>query len=165
MSKFGKETVVAVLETRMSDIRQRKEVREVIGRLPQRLEDSQLISFKGSVVGTWEGEDQEIVPQSVYDDQKVITDAWITKIFTPINNFLGSASEREEEDEEPIESEAIGRDPDEDDGEDEDAEILQGIEALIKKGKAKKAKKELKGLKEIISDEQYQAFKQQIKEL
>ena len=154
---MSKATIIAVTEVSMAALRQlkgdRKEYAEIM--LPQRLEDNKLINFKDQVIGTWDGEDQEIYPLE-YMKQKMVTDAWLNKLFAPINGFLGTASEREEEDDEfeetpePIEEIETDYDP-------------INIEELIKKGKFKKAKKLLKEDKELIDDAEYKTLMKQIK--
>lgn len=158
MAKLGKETLIKVVETRMADIRQRKDAKTLVSFLPQRVEDGKVINFNGHVVGTWDGEDQVIVDLEIFDNQKVVTDAWLNKIFTPINEFFGPASEREEAEPEPKVKEEPATD-------EAHGSTIEEFRELLGKGKVKKAKRLLKEAKELLGKEQYKELKKELSDV
>ena len=173
MKKLGKESVAHGITILMASLRQlkgdRKDFMEAM--LPQRVEGNSLINFKGNAIRHWEAPDQEIVPMELVSEQKVVTDAFLTKVFKYTNDFFFSveeeSSEEPEEVEEPVESDAIGRDPDEEpevEGHDEQLDT-SALDKAIKKGKGKKASKLLAEIEGGMSKDQRKAYKKQIKEL
>ncbi len=177
---MGKSYVMAKTNTAMAAARQIKtgaDKKDWIGyMLPQKIENGHMINFRGQNLGLWDVEDQEIVPMEVYTDQKVVTDAWLNKIFEPINKLFGTASEQkaieESEDECSNDSGSSDSDSSDDvsdsgaDSEDVEAQIdTSKLDKAIKKGKAKKAKELLAKLKDGISKADYKDYKKQIKGL
>lgn len=168
----------------MTALRQLRGDRKDFARLmiPQRLEGGQLLAVGGGVLGSWDGEDQEIYPAELMD-QKVVTDAWLNKLFEPVNKLFGSASEQEAILNSSIDGlGAEGQIPDEDgpepaeeddnspsdldiDAEESNSVDTSKLEKAIKKGNAEKAQKLLKGLKEDLPKDAYKAFKKQVKGL
>ncbi len=175
---MGKRTVIAVVNAHMVALRQLKGDRKDYARLmlPQHIKNGMMFTAEGRELYSYEAEDQELYPAKLMTEQKVVTDAWLNKIFSPLTKLFGSASEQAAvpDDDEPIESDVIGRDPDgddEDEPEDEpetndlSQDELGKLEKAIKKGKAKKAKKIFDELEGDMNDKQRKTFKKQIKEL
>ena len=167
---MGKSMVVAKTEAVMAALRQLKGERIDFAAtmLPFELKDNLLHSFNGNVVGTWEGEDQFIIDAKLFN-QKVCTDAWLIKVFKDVNEFLGSAGEREEPDEEREQSDEECEQPELEEEntepEDEKEQILQLImDGKLKKAKKllKKAKKLLKRVKPNLSKKEYKKLKKEL---
>lgn len=97
MAKLGsKESAANILESRMAVIRQwdKKEALAIL--IPQRIEGGKFYNFKGNVIMSHEGEDCTFhEDDSIINDANRVTDKLLNDVYKPINDYLGSSTERQ----------------------------------------------------------------------
>ena len=110
--------------------------------IPQQLKEGLLLASDGGTVGSWNGKDAEIYPVDLIENQKVTTDAFLNKVLTPVETFLGlndpsddGSSDAGEDAPDEAPTEAPPADPNEVVG-----SSYPKFEKAIKKGKLEKAK-------------------------
>jgi len=163
---MGKKSMAGFYTAAMAAVRQGDRKSMLKSMMPQRLEDGKLYNVNGTVIGSWpDAEDQEIIPFDRIENVSRVTEAFLTEIFSNVNQFLGTASEREELSD-VEEADTVGdvlSDPEP--GEDLLDETFDTgpIEKAIAKGKLKKAKALLEANKEVMDHDDYKALKKQIK--
>lgn len=131
--------------------------------LPQRIENGVLINYAGEEMGESNLPDQEFAKAERLTDAKVITDALMSDLFTPLNQTIFAKTAPTEKADEPEDSPECEAAVEE--GQVTDDEIIKKLEKAIKKGKAEKAAELLDELKPCLDKKQFKTYKKQIKGL